>query len=91
MRKYCLLVLSLVLCGCATQKVAWEKPGATQASFQLDTNQCKYEATLATPSASYTPTIAAAVAQGISEGIRQNQLHTLCMNARGYVLRNVEQ
>jgi len=90
MRSFCIVALALCVAGCVTQKVVWDKPGATPASFELDKNQCIYEATLGTPTATYTPSVGAAIAQGIAEGMRQNQLQTLCMKARGYEQRVIQ-
>lgn len=81
------LCFAFALAGCS--HVVWEKPGATQADFELDRARCEYEATLGTPS---TPvySVGGAIGAGIAEGMRQNQLGTLCMRARGYSSRVVQ-
>lgn len=78
------------LVGCA--QFTWVKDGADAADFERDKAQCVYEASLATAGAGsgsgyYRSTgqaVAAGIGEGIALGLRQLELATLCMRARGY-------
>src|SRR5436190_1347436 len=89
MRRLALLgIVFLTACG---PRYMWVKEGATQQDFEADRTRCIYEAKLATASYSSGPTArgyGAAAAQGIGEGItmglREAELATLCMQTKGY-------
>ena len=83
-----LAVPLLIACAPAWE---WVKAGATHQDFDRDSAQRKYEAASATASYGSTPTArspAAAAGHGFGEGIaialRQSELETLCLQARGY-------
>jgi hypothetical protein len=88
MKPFIAAALLLTLCGCA-QRLVWEKPGATAAMFEQDKNQCIYEAKLGTPTVPSYGT-QGYVASQFEEGMREGQLQTLCMKARGYTQRAVK-
>ena len=86
----CIALLAPILAGCVTQQAVWDKPGGTQVAFDQDKAQCIYEAKLGTPSMPYHG-MSGAISTGIEEGMRQAELEVLCMQARGYTRRTVQQ
>lgn len=82
-----IFAIAIALSGCS--HVVWEKPGATQADFEADRARCQYEAKLGTPNAPVY-SMGQAIGTGIAEGLRENQLGSLCMHARGYSSRVVQ-
>jgi hypothetical protein len=87
-------VLALAaLAGCAGPTL-YDKPGGTQAQFDRDLAQCRYEAQLATSGYSSGNTrrgASGAAGQGVAEGIWQtsdrNDLEDSCLIGRGYTPR----
>jgi hypothetical protein len=79
------IALLTALAGCATPPAVWVHSEHTDpARFERDRAQCVYEAnaaTASTPSSIYLPQ---AVGQDVATGIRQGELASLCMEARGY-------
>ena len=41
--RHALVIVLVLLCGCATRKV-WDKPGASQDDFAVDQGQCQAQA-----------------------------------------------
>jgi len=89
MHKLATLAASVALLGCALP--TWTRPDTTQADFDRDAAQCKYEAVAATSGYGTGPTArstSGAFSQGLGEGIaagmKQGELIRLCMMARGY-------
>lgn len=83
-----LFILAFILGGCMTNKTVWEKPGGTQVGFDMDKQQCIYEARMATPATPMTG-YGSGFADLFAEQLRKNELETLCMKARGYTPRIV--
>ena len=80
----CLLVtclFSLTLAGCA-QKV-WYKPGITQAQFERDMAEVRYEAMKSTPP---DRGLESPIAAGIGDGFHQAEVIKAGMAAKGYRL-----
>jgi len=69
-----------------TTQVTWNKPGAVEADFVRDRDQCKYEtqrATVAMNSGAWQG-IGTEIGAAIEKGQRQRELYNSCMTARGY-------
>ena len=85
MRKTILALVAATLCavlvGCGGK---WTKPGATQADFDRDWAACDYEAA----KYGYGPMWGTGVGAGIEDGLRQNELRTKCMRAKGWYIQN---
>jgi len=84
------VVCILTLAGCANN-VRWVRPGATAADFEADKLRCEYDARLATANSATAPTygMGNAIGQGISLGIEQANLMTLCMQTKGWTRQTV--
>jgi hypothetical protein len=80
-RLICVICISLALAGCNRTWV-WDKPGVTAAALKNDEAQCMYEVKRTVDTTSTNA--------GFSEAIRAAELGTLCMKARGYEKRTVE-
>jgi hypothetical protein len=84
------LILVLGICGmsfglgcCATTSV-WDSAGSyTEAQFQQDWAQCKYEVELNMHPSSYRNT-GEAIGAGIVDGLREKELVHRCMEAKGW-------
>jgi len=88
MKTAILLICAAVLAGCQTaaNEVTWNKPGAVEADFVRDRDQCKYEtqrATVAMNSGAWQG-IGTEIGAAIEKGQRQRELYNSCMTARGY-------
>ncbi len=86
--KRCLILAFLLLCGCATNHgKVWYKYGESSAQIQQAMYECDYESTkfgqVHTP---YGLGLGAAVAAGIDQSLRRNELFVKCMQAKGYRL-----
>ena len=91
MNKPMAFLLALALAGCATN-MRWVKAGATPADFDQDKTTCLYEAKKATGSIGYAgPGMGNAIAQGIEQGMRENEIGTLCMKTKGWNLEHIQQ
>jgi len=90
-----LFVAAILMAGCASPHV-WVKSGASQDDFSRDLARCRYESAAATAgygTGRVSPTMGGALAQGFGEGmtigLRQSELMTLCMQANGYTKKMV--
>jgi hypothetical protein len=81
-----LIALSAVIAGCAAApqqpQIMWNKPGATQAEFELARDQCIYEVTAATQNVDRS--YRTAIGQEIDRNMRQRDLAVKCMRAKGF-------
>ncbi len=78
-----MLAIGLALCGCATTPV-WDRTGPyTEAQFQQDWAQCRYEVELNMQPSSYR-NAGEAIGAGIVDGLREKELLHRCMEARGW-------
>lgn len=91
-----MILVALALTACAP-RFMWVRPSTTQADFDQDVARCQYEAASATATyGSSSPTArttGGAIGQGIGAGIgaamKENELVTLCMRAKGYAQQPV--
>lgn len=81
------VLLGLVGCGGGT----YNKPGATQAEFDRDLAQCRYEAASSASAYGSSETrrsASGAAGQGVGDAVaesgRRSELIDLCLRARGY-------
>jgi len=82
MRFFSILALSLVLVGCVGRTVThWDKEGITEQQFNMDLNQCIYEAESNTSTGTLSP---------VAREARVRELRDLCLIARGYVQKSRE-
>lgn len=91
MRKAASAALVALLGACAYDPLVWTHRISGAAEYDRDAAQCRYEANLATASYSTGPTartrggaIAQGIGEGLTRGMRQGDLMTLCMQARGW-------
>lgn len=83
--RYAALALAL-LAGCAQQQtVVWEKPDATQESFEADKRSCEFEVLKATQGVD--PTYRTVVGQEADLAMRRRELTLSCMRSKGYTQR----
>lgn len=84
-----MMLLSLILAGCATQpRTYWDKPDVSQEQKQKEFLECKYEATKAvgsSPSGSITTDTESTIANDIAAGARLNEIMNLCLQTKGFV------
>lgn len=71
---------ALLLAGCASN---YSKAGMTNQQLEQDKVVCEYEAQKATQNRSPYG-MGDAIASGIDDGLRINNLRTLCMHSKGY-------
>jgi hypothetical protein len=83
-----LLIVTMLITGCAASTKTWYNPSVTQQQAQTDWNQCEYDAS----KGSYTPMGAfdSPISSGIQEGFQKISLMSKCMTARGYYLTEQE-
>jgi uncharacterized protein with von Willebrand factor type A (vWA) domain len=93
MRRHAWLV-SLVLAACASSAPQWEKPGATAASMQEDSDQCRSLAILSPMPQHYAPPPSGAATVSSAITMRQEQLAAheseqfqKCMTDKGYRIK----
>lgn len=86
MRKCIALLIVSALVGCAVKPTIWDKPDGTQAEFDRDQRECKYDVLKNTQISD--PAMRTLVGQEIDRSLRQANLMTSCMEARGYVARS---
>lgn len=88
-----MITLLAILSGCATPmaQYMWVKDGATQGDFDRDMAKCQYEAAAATAGYGAGPTVRSSsgdfvqgFGEGMTRGLRQNELVQLCLTAHGY-------
>ena len=84
-------LVALVLAACASSAPQWEKPGATAASMQEDSDQCRSLASLAPMPQHYAPAPSGAATVSSAMITRQEQLAAheseqfqKCMTDKGY-------
>jgi hypothetical protein len=84
MRKAVMAIgMCALLCGCATASV-WDRSDPyTEAQFQQDWAQCRYEVELNMSPSSYRGT-GEAIGAGIVDGLREKELIHRCMEAKGW-------
>ncbi|MFZ0930455.1 MAG: PDZ domain-containing protein [Syntrophobacteraceae bacterium] len=84
-----ILMIGLGMCGCATTNMVWDRPGEhyTQADFERDRAQCRYEVEMNLQPTPYNST-GGAVGAGIIDGVRTAELTRLCMEAKGWRMVN---
>ena len=83
-----LLIVTMLITGCAASTKTWYNPSVTQQQSQTDWNQCEYEASRG----AYTPMGAfdSPISSGIQEGFQKVSLMSKCMTAKGYYLTEQE-
>lgn len=75
---------ALTMAGCAGGgQMRWVKPGATSLDFDQDKTACEYEAAKATASGGNFG-MQSAIGAGIAEGMKRNELGTICMRTKGW-------
>lgn len=85
-RLACLLSAALAACGTPAQ---WEKPGATPALAQQDSEQCQEQARLAAVPAYLAPAAGqtadtTALSRDQQRTLRETEVYQKCMRDRGY-------
>lgn len=88
MRAMMMVTCALALAGCASN-VRWVRPGATAIEFDQDRLRCEYEAELAIANAPVGSGTGAAIASGISTGLKKVELMTLCLQTKGWTRQTV--
>lgn len=78
-----LLVITLMLGGCATAVPRWVKVGATTADFETDKLLCEFEAKKATASGGDFG-MRTEIGAGIAEAFKQVELMSLCLRTKGW-------
>ena len=85
MKTSIIVVLLVMLSGCAMAPVTYYRNGTTQSEFNTDSMECQYEAT------KYTQGVAmgynTAFVQALDQAMRRRQLYDQCMRVRGYTSR----
>lgn len=71
-----LLAATMLVAGCATPRIAWEKAGVTQAERERDENACLRAA------------LAGEGGQLLAAYCIDRDVYTRCMEARGYTVRS---
>jgi hypothetical protein len=92
-----LAVTLVALSGCAP--TIWDRPGTTQAAFNMDNARCRLMAEGANPAPDTDPiytgnfkrdlaiNAGAGLAEGLVQGLAIRHTYNLCMQANGYVER----
>lgn len=77
------LAACLACIGCTT---TWTKPGTTKADLDQDTLQCRYQIELAMAGSTgfVPPTMGDAIVGGMSKGLKQAELMSMCMQTKGW-------
>lgn len=80
------LLLAGALAGCAAPQkpLTWYKDGVTERDFQQAQAQCEYEVSVATQGTDYS--FRTVIGQEMDRAMRQRDLGTKCMQAKGYRL-----
>jgi hypothetical protein len=82
-----LIVLSaLCLSACAGAPIVYDKEGQSQAGFDQDQRECKYDVIKNTQSVD--PGMQSLIGQEIDRAMRQKSLMRECMESRGYSARS---
>ena len=76
------VICIIIMAGCAPKTVL-TKPGFTQAEWDRDLAQCKYEAASSTQGVDYS--YQTVIGQSLDQAFRRRDLTLLCMKAKGYV------
>lgn len=77
------LIAVTTLAACVTPTpMVWTRPGATEADFERDKNQCIYESSALTQSVDYG--YRTIFGQELDRAMRRNELAGLCMKAKGW-------
>lgn len=74
------ILLALVLGGCAANKPVWTRAGATSQDFEKDKLACEYEAKKHAGGINTMDPIGSAV----ESGLRMNELGQMCMRTKGW-------
>lgn len=85
--KNIILGLGVVMALASCQNVVLTKPGATQADYQSDMNQCDYEATGHTQATDYSYNTM--IGQEFDRAQRKKDLILRCMKAKGWEPQSV--
>ena len=82
-----LAIAAVTLAGCQN-KIVWDKSGATAVDFDKAKLECEYEAAKATASGGNFG-MSSAVGAGIAEGMKRQELGTMCLRSKGWTSRQV--
>jgi hypothetical protein len=77
------MLIVITFAGCAPTTY-WTRANFNEYQWNRDLAQCRYESSAYTPNEYRGPGMANAIAAGMSQGMRQNDLLALCLQARGY-------